>query len=116
MQALEAEVDQLKEEIHAKDQNLVREHFDRMKVEKEKEVLRDNLQKLRKREHESEDYLAQMAAETTKLNTIINEADKERQRQRGVRRKEHSFCFGDFLSDQPATNSDTQQKLLFLQD
>ena len=53
-----------------------------MKVEKEKDVLRDNLQKLRKREHESEDYLAQMAAETTKLNTIINEADKERQRQR----------------------------------
>jgi len=76
------QIEQLKEEIHAKDQNLVREHFDRMKVEKEKDVLRDNLQKLRKREHESEDYLAQMAAETTKLNTIINEADKERQRQR----------------------------------
>merc|ERR1719181_657055 len=37
---------------------------------------------MRKREHESEDYLAQMSAETTKLNTIINEADKERQRQR----------------------------------
>jgi chromosome segregation ATPase len=60
----------------------VREHFDRMKVEKEKDLLRDNLQKLRKREHESEDYLSQMAAETAKLNTIINEADKERQRQR----------------------------------
>jgi len=76
------QIEQLKEEIHSKDQNLVREHFDRMKVEKEKDLLRDNLQKLRKREHESEDYLAQMAAETTKLNTIINEADKERQRQR----------------------------------
>ena len=76
------QIEQLKEEIHSKDQNLVREHFDRMKVEKEKDVLRDNLQKLRKREHESEDYLAQMSAETTKLNTIINEADKERQRQR----------------------------------
>ena len=70
------QIEQLKEEIHSKDQNLVREHFDRMKVEKEKDVLRDNLQKLRKREHESEDYLAQMSAETTKLNTIINEADK----------------------------------------
>ena len=43
------QIEQLKEEIHAKDQNLVREHFDRMKVEKEKDVLRDNLQKLRKR-------------------------------------------------------------------
>jgi len=76
------QIEQLKEEIHSKDQNLVREHFDRMKVEKEKDLLRDNLQKLRKREHESEDYLSQMAAETAKLNTIINEADKERQRQR----------------------------------
>ena len=73
---------QLKEEIHTKDQALVKEHFDRMKVEKEKEVLRDSLQKLRTREQQSEDYLAQMSAETTKLNTIINEADKERQRQR----------------------------------
>jgi chromosome segregation ATPase len=76
------QIDQLKEEIHTKDQNLVREHFDRMKVEKEKELLRDNLQKLRTREQQSEDYLAQMSAETTKLNSIINEADKERQRQR----------------------------------
>ena len=76
------QIEQLKEEIHSKDQNLVREHFDRMKVEKEKELLRDNLQKLRTREQQSEDYLAQMAAETTKLNSIINEADKERQRQR----------------------------------
>merc|ERR1712118_401640 len=76
------QIEQLKEEIHSKDQNLVREHFDRMKVEKEKELLRDNLSKLRTREQQSEDYLAQMSAETTKLNSIINEADKERQRQR----------------------------------
>ena len=53
-----------------------------MKVEKEKEMLRDHLQKLRTREQQSDDYLAQMVAETSKLNTIINEADKEAQRQR----------------------------------
>jgi chromosome segregation ATPase len=76
------QIEQLKEEIHIKDQNLVREHFDRMKVEKEKELLRDHLGKLRTREQQSEDYVAQMLAETTKLNTIINEADKEHQRQR----------------------------------
>jgi len=76
------QIEQLKEEIHVKDQNLVREHFDRMKVEKEKELLRDHLGKLRTREQQSEDYVAQMLAETTKLNAIINEADKERQRQR----------------------------------
>ena len=76
------QIEQLKEEIHSKDQNLVREHFDRMKVEKEKEFLRDSLQKLRTREQQSEDYLAQMLAETTKLNAIINVADTERQRQR----------------------------------
>ena len=75
------QIEQLREEIHSKDQSLVREHFDRMKVDKEKELLRDNLQKLRTREQQSEDYLAQMAAETAKLNAIINEADKERQRQ-----------------------------------
>jgi len=76
------QIEQLKEEIHSKDQSLVREHFDRMKVEKEKEMLRDHLQKLRTREQQSDDYLAQMVAETSKLNTIINEADKEAQRQR----------------------------------
>ena len=31
------QIEQLKEEIHSKDQSLVREHFDRMKVEKETE-------------------------------------------------------------------------------
>ena len=34
------QIEQLKEEIHAKDQALVKEHFDHMKVEKEKELLR----------------------------------------------------------------------------
>ena len=45
-------------------------------------MLREHLQKLRTREQQSGDYLAQMVAETSKLNTIINEADKEAQRQR----------------------------------
>ena len=58
-----------------------------MKVEKEKDLLSDHLSKLRTREQQSEDYLAQMGSETTKLNTIINEADKERQRQRELRRE-----------------------------
>merc|ERR1719163_1313096 len=58
------QIEQLKEEIKEKDQAYIKEHFDRMKVEKEKELLRDNLQKLRTREQQSEDYLAQMSAET----------------------------------------------------
>ena len=35
------QIEQLKEEIQAKDQALVKEHFEHMKVEKEKEALRE---------------------------------------------------------------------------
>merc|ERR1711998_389415 len=34
------QIEQLKEEIHAKDQALVQEHFDHMRVDKEKEALK----------------------------------------------------------------------------
>jgi hypothetical protein len=39
------QIEQLKEEISAKDLALVKEHFDHMKVEKEKESLRFELNK-----------------------------------------------------------------------
>jgi len=76
------QIEQLKEEIHTKDQALVKEHFERMKKEKEKDNLREQLLKLKALQRKNEDFLAEFKAETAKLNTIINEADQERQRQR----------------------------------
>lgn len=76
------QIEQLKEEIHAKDQSLVKEHFERMKKEKEKDNLRDQLTKIKAVQRKNEDFLAEFKADTAKLNMIINEADQERQRQR----------------------------------
>ena len=42
------QIEQLKEEIQAKDQQLVKEHFEHMKVDKEKEQLRDSLHGVQK--------------------------------------------------------------------
>ncbi|KAL1504201.1 hypothetical protein AB1Y20_010610 [Prymnesium parvum] len=76
------QIEQLKEEIHAKDQALVKEHFERMKKEKEKENLRDQLAKIKAVQRKNEDFLAEFKADTAKLNMVINKADQERQRQR----------------------------------
>ena len=38
------QIEQLKEEIQTKDQSLVKEHFEHMKIGKEKEALKDGLQ------------------------------------------------------------------------
>ncbi|KAL3915697.1 MAG: hypothetical protein SGPRY_007119 [Prymnesium sp.] len=76
------QIEQLKEEIHAKDQSFVKEHFERMKKEKEKDNLRDQLTKIKAVQRKNEDFLAEFKADTAKLNMIINEADQERQRQR----------------------------------
>jgi len=53
-----------------------------MKKEKEKDNLREQLLKLKALQRKNEDFLAEFKAETSKLNTIINEADQERQRQK----------------------------------
>jgi chromosome segregation ATPase len=76
------QIEQLKEEIHAKDQSLVKEHFDRMKVEKEKESLRDQLRKLKELAGHHDDVLGKFTVEVAKLNAVISEADQERQRQK----------------------------------
>jgi len=61
---------------------LVKEHFDHMKVEKEKESLRFELNKARAQIKEAETAIASQKAEIEKLNHIINEADQERLRQK----------------------------------
>lgn len=100
------QIEQLKEEISAKDLALVKEHFDHMKasspsswsrarsfavlfprahapccgiqVEKEKESLRLELNKAKQQIKEADTAIASQKAEIEKLNHIINEADQVR--------------------------------------
>merc|ERR1719198_941628 len=75
------QIEQLKEEIQAKDQALVKEHFEHMKVDKEKEALRDGLAAVQKQLQKAEAEEVRFKAEVSKLNLIINEADAERLKQ-----------------------------------
>jgi chromosome segregation ATPase len=76
------QIEQLKEEITAKDQALVKEHFDHKKVEKEREQLKQDKNKMQEQINEQEQLRITQTAEITKLNSIINEGDNELQRQK----------------------------------
>eukprot|EP00882_Tetradesmus_deserticola_P025453 GHRQ01027960.1.p1 GENE.GHRQ01027960.1~~GHRQ01027960.1.p1 ORF type:complete len:300 (+),score=169.76 GHRQ01027960.1:498-1397(+) len=69
------QIEQLKEELGAKDLALVKEHFDHMKVEKEKEGLRMELNKARGNIAEAESAIAMQKAQLEKLNHVVAEAD-----------------------------------------
>lgn len=70
------QIEQLKEEISAKDLALVKEHFDHMKVEKEKESLRLELNTAKQQISEADSAIGTQKSEIEKLNHIINEADQ----------------------------------------
>ncbi|XP_046376534.1 cilia- and flagella-associated protein 58-like [Haliotis rufescens] len=76
------QIDQLKEEIQAKEAALVKEHLEHQRVEKEKETLKAELQKMKQAAAESEAYIKNQEAEERKLLKIIAEADAERVRQK----------------------------------
>jgi len=76
------QIEQLKEEIQAKDTSLVREHFEHMKVVQDREALRAQLQAIVKQEENMAKEEAAFKAEVAKLNQIINEAESERMKQR----------------------------------
>ena len=69
------QIEQLKEEISTKDLALVKEHFDHMKVEKEKESLRFELNKAAMNIKEAESSIESQKLELQRLNQIINESD-----------------------------------------
>lgn len=75
------QIEQLKEEITSKDHSLVKEHFDHHKVDKEKEVLKNELLRIKKQIQSSEQIIGNQELEITKLTKIIQEADEEKQRQ-----------------------------------
>eukprot|EP00898_Chlorokybus_atmophyticus_P000353 jgi/Chlat1/1318/Chrsp118S01746 len=79
---MQHQIEQLKEEIAAKDVALVREHLDRVKVEKEKEGLRAEANRATVQIRDAEGAAASQASEIAKLNEVVREADSERMRQK----------------------------------
>ncbi|KAG5184192.1 hypothetical protein JKP88DRAFT_290085 [Tribonema minus] len=84
-------IEQLKEEITLRDHALVKEHFRHHSADKEKEVLKNDVMKLRKQIASSGGIVSAQGAEISKLAQIIAEADEERQRQL----KEHEAIVGE---------------------
>ena len=76
------QIDQLKEEIMAKEAALVKEHLEHQRVEKEKDALKAELQRMKQQAAESKAYIEQQEVEERKLLKIISEADGERLRQK----------------------------------
>ncbi len=74
-------IEQLKEEISTKDHAIVKEHFHHHSVDKERELLKNEITKIRKQVQSSENIIEAQQTELLKLSRIIDEADLERQRQ-----------------------------------
>ncbi|KAL7753158.1 Cilia- and flagella-associated protein 58 [Sorochytrium milnesiophthora] len=76
------QIEQYKEEISAKEGALLKEHFERLKVEKEREGVKGELQKLKQQLEANHQFIQSQQAEERKLQHIIAEADAERLRQK----------------------------------
>ena len=70
-----AQVEQLKEEITAKDQALVKEHFDHQKVEKQHEQKKNELSKMKKLLEANAETIDSQNAELLKLTNMIQQMD-----------------------------------------
>lgn len=75
-------ISQLKEDIQSKENALIKSYFDNKKVEKEKEVLRDELKKKKEQTRECKAFIAAQETEERKLLKIIAETDAEKIRQK----------------------------------
>jgi chromosome segregation ATPase len=74
-------IEQLKEEISTKDHAIVKEHFHHHSVDKDKELLKNEITKIRKQVDGSETIVENQQVELLKLSRIIDEADVEKRRQ-----------------------------------
>ncbi|KAJ8284910.1 hypothetical protein COCON_G00037600 [Conger conger] len=72
------QVDQLKEEISGKESALVKEHLEFQRVEKDKEALKAELQKMKQQVQEARQFISTQEAEERKLLKIVDDADAER--------------------------------------
>eukprot|EP00210_Caulerpa_lentillifera_P001811 g1741.t1 len=76
------QIEQLKEEISAKDLALLKEHFDHMKVQKERETFKSEVTKMKTQINDAEMEFQHQKSELEKLTQIVQEADQERVRQK----------------------------------
>ena len=74
---LNHEIEQLKEDITSKDHQLVKEHFEQHKVEKETELLKSEWAKVKNQIQSSQQILLNQEEEVKKLSQIISEAQEE---------------------------------------
>jgi len=75
-------IEQLKDEISSKDHAIVKEHFNHHAVDKEKELLKNEIAKVKKQLYTSDEIVENQRVEVLKLLKIIDEAELERVRQR----------------------------------
>jgi uncharacterized coiled-coil DUF342 family protein len=75
------QIDQLKEEIQGKEQDLVRAQSEHEKVKKEKEQLMVNVEQLKKEATKKEEAYANQQSEFERLNKQLSEANDERKKQ-----------------------------------
>jgi predicted nucleic acid-binding Zn-ribbon protein len=75
-------IEQINDDITSKDKSIVKEHFSHHAVDKERELLKNELMKIRKQVQASEGIIENQRVEIMKLQRIIEEADQERQRQK----------------------------------
>ncbi|TPP58734.1 cilia- and flagella-associated protein 58 [Fasciola gigantica] len=85
LKVLSHQIDQLKDDIATKEAILVKENLERQKVDKEKEQLARDLQRMKVQAAENRAYIEAQEAEEGKLLKIVAEAEQERLRER----KEH---------------------------
>merc|ERR1719201_1820344 len=71
------QIEQLKEEITAKDHALVKEHFDHQKVEKQREQLKNELGRMKQLKDKAEGTIDKQHAEIGKLTSIISKLEED---------------------------------------
>lgn len=76
-----AQIETHKDEITRKDHQLVREHFDHHKVEKEKEAIRTEALRVKRQIRSCEEILEAQGVEGQKLVAVMRRAEEERARQ-----------------------------------
>merc|ERR1719240_2293157 len=73
------QIEQLKEEIKEKEQALIKEHFEHNRVQKSMQLVKDRLEKLKKRQASLRQSKLAQESEIKKLGQTIQEAEQERQ-------------------------------------
>merc|ERR1712086_189653 len=76
------QISQLKEEIQAKDSALMAVHLEHARLEKEREMQKTEIQKLRNQLSESTNTIKSLRQEIKKLEAIIEKGEREMERQR----------------------------------